>query len=136
MSNFSLHPRSLRNMCVWIGYWLVLFIITHRRFESTPDFVPPGSDKAVHFLLYFVLTWLGWRYLRSAGKSITLSRLILWFAIYCTYAAFDEWLQQFVGREMSVMDWAADVAGCLVAALILARWGRSKVLSEHESKSD
>ncbi|UCE58333.1 MAG: VanZ family protein [Phycisphaerales bacterium] len=123
-------------MCLWIGYWLVLFIITHRRFESAPDFVPPGGDKAIHFLLYFVLAWLGWRYLRSAGRSITLSKLMLWFAIYVAYAAFDEWLQQFVGRHASVTDWAADVAGCLVATLVLARRGQSRTLSEHDSKSD
>jgi VanZ family protein len=56
--------------------------------------------------------------------------LLFWAVVYCTYGALDEWLQQFVGRGMSLSDWVWDVIGVLVATATLAVTRSRSALSE------
>ena len=56
-----------------------------------------------------------------AGHSVALA---VWAAVYIAYAVLDEWLQQFVGRTTSFVDWLADVAGVLAMSLALLGFRR------------
>ncbi len=71
------------------------------------DWVPAG-DKLGHFVLYGVLGALLARG-RGVGEGIPHAALILAGALY---GASDEWHQSFVpGRQVSVLDWVADLCG-------------------------
>ena len=112
--------RRRRNALLWwIGFWVVLFAVTHRPFAGGVGLPIPWADKVAHFVLYFVLTMLGGRYLRRAGHGLDLPRLIGWACLYIAYGALDEWLQQFVDRTPSWGDWFADVAAVVVATVVL-----------------
>ena len=111
--------RVSRTRWIWISYWLALFIVTHRPGPAGVGLPIPGADKAIHFALYFALVLLGGRYLRATGRRLTFSRLVAWACVYAAYGAFDEWLQQFVGRSMSFYDWLADLVGIAGATAVL-----------------
>ena len=81
-------------------------------------------------MLYFLLAWLGGRYLFVAGQTPSTPRLIAYAGLFAGYAAFDEWLQQFVGRTMSLGDWLADVAGIILATFWLICRRRSTPIPE------
>jgi len=84
----------------------------------------PHVDKILHFALFFLLVWLGGRYLLSPSPGNPTTTLGLWAAIYVGYAAADELLQAPVGRTASLADWLCDVAGILCATAILAAMHR------------
>ncbi len=125
MRRSSRRPRAPWPLSLWIAYWVVLFIVTHRPLGAGAGLLPQGADKVIHFLLYFVLAILGGWHVRSAGRRLSLAHMIVWVGIYAAYAGFDEWLQRFVERTPSLWDWVADVAGVAAATVVLARKGRS-----------
>jgi VanZ family protein len=90
------------------------------------DTVPAG-DKLAHFILYAVLGALLARGRGAPGRIPHLSLV----AAGALYGASDEWHQSFVpGREVSVVDWSADVAGVaagywLALSLLRRRVARS-----------
>ena len=103
----------------WVGYWLLLFAVTH-----LPK--PPGAflaerigDKLVHAGAYYVLAilggWAAWR----KGQPINRRWALRWLIVYAVYAAFDEVLQQFVDRACQFTDWLADLVGVTLALLFL-----------------
>lgn len=79
-----------------------------------------GSDKGIHFALYFILAFLGGRYQLARQARTSIMMLLLWTTIYAGYAAADEWLQQFVGRTTSLEDWTADLLGIAVGTVVVA----------------
>ena len=89
----------------------------------------PGSDKVAHFVAYAILTVLGGLYLMARAVHVRVGHLLLWGVVYALYAAADEWLQSFVGREMSLTDWFADVAGILTGTAIMILIRRRDVSS-------
>ncbi len=129
-----------RSRWLWIGYWAGLFVVMHVPLGGGGTALLPHGDKIIHFGLYYVLTMLGGRHLlasrgrqRAAGFSLRgyprglkpATRCLLWAAVYAVYAAADEWLQPFVGREMSLGDWIADVIGVASATLTITLRRRS-----------
>ncbi len=113
-----------RSRSLWIGFWVFLFTITHIPITHGGSFSIQHGDKVVHFAIYYVLTWLGGRRVVAMYGSRSVGRLAFWVAAYFAYAALDEWLQQWVGRTMSLGDWVADAAGVLAATGWLL-WTRS-----------
>lgn len=111
------HPSP--RLRLWIGYWLGLFVIMHVPMgaQGPPTVIP--VDKIVHVVLYFILVWLGGRYLLAKG-GVSMFTVIAWALVYAAYAALDEWLQPFVQRTMSLGDWMSDVAGIVAATIIIA----------------
>ncbi len=105
---------------VWLSYWLGLFIIMHVPASGLGKIGFRYSDYVFHFVSYFFLVLLGGRYLFAKQRAST-ATLLRYAALYCVYAAFDEWLQQFVRRTMSLGDWLADASGVLIATLWLLR---------------
>ncbi len=111
--------RSVR-LGVWIVYWVVLFVVNHRPLPGSIGLPGVWADKAVHFGLYLVLTLLAGWYLSSAGRRPSVRSLLMWAAVFLVYAGFDEWLQQYVGRTMSLADFIADAAGIAAGTLVVA----------------
>jgi hypothetical protein len=122
--------RPHHRLWVWLGYWLGLFFITHVPVVGVERLSFDYADKVIHLLLYFLLTWLGGRYWFVAGRAVSTATLIVYAGMYGVYAAFDEWLQQFVGRTMSLGDWLADAAGIVLATLWLVHRRRSSRVTD------
>lgn len=108
------HPLTL----LWLGCWAGLFVITHIPVSHGAP-IPKGGDKVIHFVAYFVLATLGGRAAISRGVRISGRWIITWTLVYATYGALDEVLQSFVHRGASFFDWLADVAGLVLAAVLL-----------------
>ncbi len=102
-------------------YWLGLFVIMHVPVVGGGHFRFRYADKIVHFVLYFFLTYLGGRYLFTAGRARSTVSLIGYALVYAAYGAFDEWLQQYTHRTMSFTDWLADAGGIVLATVWLVR---------------
>jgi VanZ family protein len=92
-------------------YWILLFIATHYPRVVIPGELP-HSDKLVHFGAFGGLALLFWFAVRP--------RVLVAAAILIPYAAFDEWLQQFVGRFTDLMDFVANTIGIVVVLGALA----------------
>jgi len=101
-------------------YWPLIFVATHIPAARMPHMQIFGRDVTLHFTAYFVLTLLFWlaryRYLKPDWLRRTPYLVI---AIIALYAAADEFLQMFVSRHADLIDWLADMVGCLIAMAIL-----------------
>ncbi|MBD3368789.1 VanZ family protein [Candidatus Fermentibacteria bacterium] len=97
----------------------VIFYFSHQpQIELVPPLFP-WQDKALHFAEFFLLgvalyanrglrPWWGTGFMLAAGS---------------VYALSDEIHQSFVpGRDCSVQDMLADVAGLLISVLLLRWW--------------
>jgi VanZ family protein len=90
---------------LWAALILVLTSVPH-----PPVVGPDNSDKAVHFIVYFVLGLLWIRPGESRGRP-WIPALVASIAILC-FAAVDELHQLLIpGRFASLTDWFADAAG-------------------------
>ena len=67
----------------------------------------------------FMLAWAA----EVAQLDISAGLAIALLALIAVYAALDEWLQSFVGRDMDLRDWLADMAGA-TATIALLEWKR------------
>ena len=121
-----LTPRRRLLRRLWIGYWILLFTLTHVPIDAAGAIPVPDADKIAHFGCYGLLAYLSGRYWASAERRRTLIRLIGWAVVYAAYGAFDEWLQQFVGRTMSLYDWLANLGGIALGTIVVSRHVREK----------
>ncbi|GAB4311677.1 MAG: hypothetical protein Kow0059_01870 [Candidatus Sumerlaeia bacterium] len=115
----------------WLARWLLwappagwaafLFFLSSRTPAELPPagWLPPGTDKVVHALLYAVL---GVLLLRAFAQG---SRVRGWRAVAAAaaaavaYGAFDELHQAFVpGRSADLADLAADALGAALGAWV------------------
>lgn len=119
-------------------YWMAMFVGTHiPRVPPIHGFEP--SDKVLHFVAYFglvvllAIAWMTQNVLNWRHYSII-------FAVGMAYGAVDEWLQIPVGRDCSLLDWYADVAGAffgLVAyAIIVEIVGRRSFGRDKHGSAD
>lgn len=101
--------------------WLAL-IFALSSIPATPQ--PPAAvpyDKFAHFALYGVLGFIvAWMLRKRPGRALALDIAIA-VALCCIYGASDEYHQSFVrGRDTSLADLGADVAGALAGAAAAA----------------
>lgn len=88
---------------------------------------PPVSDKFIHSWEYAFFAFLLWRAI-IANRRIHFSWKIPLSVLLggAAFGAFDEFYQSFVpGRESSIKDWYADIAGIstmITFLLIFVRW--------------
>jgi VanZ family protein len=98
-------------------YWAILAFATHYPTVHIPTNIS-HRDKGIHFAAFAVLAYLYWRFF-EARRS--LGPRFVWTAalVLLVYAAADEYLQQFVGRNTELLDYVANAAGILVALTVL-----------------
>ena len=87
-------------------------------YQSSMAHVPGAEhfpDKFLHFVGYFAYAFLLWRALvQDSTRTYTWKRNAIIFIVCALYAASDEFHQSFVpGRDCSIYDWFADVAGII-----------------------
>lgn len=109
-----------RRRIVWIAYWCCLFIVTHIPIPAGVNLGVKHGDKIIHFVVYFVLTWLGGCYLRASERPNLYRSLMRWALVYLAYGCLDECLQPLVRRSFSYGDILANATGIALASLILA----------------
>lgn len=115
------------------AYWITLFALTH--FPELRLNAPISApDKYAHIGAFGLLAFLFWRFVETIRHP--LSGRFLWIAAIwlVAYAAFDEYLQQFVGRSTDLGDWLCDVAG-IAAVLALLEWRRRAARAGVESRA-
>lgn len=116
-----------RRLWLWWGLALAwMGIIFFFSAQTNFDFVPTQwqidpVSWAVHFAEYAVLAALLWQALRYTPR-LDRRAAALAFVLAALYAISDEWHQSFVpGRYPDIRDVLVDVAGALVALLLLGR---------------
>jgi VanZ family protein len=120
------HRRLL--WTITIGYWLVLFTLTHLPPSKLPQ--THVSDKLEHFTAYGLLAgWLSLS-LTSARRSV-LKTILLVMAIVLIYAAADELTQPLTHRTCDIHDWFADGIGAATGAVLI---GAARLLVPREAQ--
>ena len=101
-------------------YWPGIFILAH---IPIPQLVYKArvSDKALHFLVYFILVFLLWSAIRP-DKKVNWRRATVWWVLFVVvwYGVFDEWLQTYTGRTCDAVDFLSDLAGALTVLILLS----------------
>ncbi len=114
----NLPQRQKLNIIALLLYWPAMFIISH---IPVPQLVFKAqvSDKILHFLVYLLLIFLVW-FAINPSKKVNWRKATVWWILLVVvwYGVLDEWLQSYVGRHASVMDFFANLAG-VIAGLIL-----------------
>ena len=122
-------PTWLRWSAGAVALLLVGNVLWHGAQPYAVGLVPGGWDKLAHAGLHFML---------CTTLLLTLKLRRGWWAVglCAAFAALDEWSQQFnPGRTVSAADWAASVAGAvlaLAAAHSLA-W-RTEIVALHRAR--
>ena len=84
-------------------------------------FVPPALQNLLHLPLYGLLAWLWYRSLREIGQA-HVSAVATAILTSVVWGVLDEVHQFFVpGRYASLTDIGFNVAGVLIAAVVIAR---------------
>jgi VanZ family protein len=100
-------------------YLLAMFVATHMPLPSgmaKPGI--PSADKLVHAAMYAGLAVLVLA-AASIGRPVSPGVAVVLLLLIATYAAVDEWTQQFVpGRSSDPRDWMADVIGASLGAIL------------------
>lgn len=120
LSKFSLSSQQKVSLTVLLIYWPFIFILTHIIVPSSLLQQMRAYDKALHFLVYFILIILLWFSVSPIQKA-NLRRKTIWTVLLLLvfYAGADEWLQGLsAGRTRDIMDFAANLAG-LMGGLVL-----------------
>ena len=113
--------RRHKSILIALGiYWPLIFWLTH---IPVPDVARQSgmSDKTMHVLAYFVLTFLVWFAISPYEKARWNTKKIwMILAIVACYGAADEILQGRVGRSADVLDFFADLLGVVFALGVLS----------------
>ena len=115
---------------VWV---IVIYLLSaipniHLTFKT-----PPGTDKLVHAILYFVLCWLVWRAFHyQVSLPMMRNSALLGAFIFCVaYGFLDEYHQTFTpGRDSDFYDVIADTGGALLFVAI------ASLRSRHRDKDE
>lgn len=123
--SMKLTDRPATYRLLSIAWMALIFCLSSRSHLPGPDLFS-GQDKIAHVLAFGILGFLLIRaFPRGAPQRLFLRSLLVVLAV-AVYGGLDEFHQMFVpGREASLWDLAADVAGGILA-VTLFRNGRTK----------
>ena len=113
--------RRHKSVLLALGiYWPFIFWLTH---IPVPVIARQSgmSDKSMHVMAYFVLTFLAW-FAVSPYEKVRWNRVKHWLVVLAVlaYGAADELLQAKVGRSADIHDFAADCLGVVFALGVLS----------------
>jgi VanZ family protein len=120
LRKISLSLQQKITLVLLVLYWPAIFISTHIIMPPSVLQQMQASDKALHFLVYFILIILLWFSVSPAAK-VSFRRKKIWIVLLLLvfYAGADEWLQGLsAGRTRDIMDFVANVKG-LSAGLVI-----------------
>jgi VanZ family protein len=127
MKSNNLHVGRRRTLRAWAPPALTaagIFVASSMTGSTGPGFLPPGTDKLLHFATYALLAALVTRALATTSRDqAPAKRLVFWSALLATgYGLTDEVHQLFVpGRMFELADLGADATGALLGAAWMAR---------------
>ncbi|MFA6427917.1 MAG: VanZ family protein [Candidatus Buchananbacteria bacterium] len=114
----------MKKILVWAIFifwlWFIWFAASQPGLTSGFSLeVDTFGRKAIHFLIYFTLTYWGYRVLTQHQVKYAL----FWAFIFAlVYAATDEYHQSFVfGRNGSPIDWGIDTLGAVLFIFLQGR---------------
>lgn len=129
-------PRGARDVLdAWgpVFLWAAgILVVTTVPLPGRASMAIRHLDKLVHAAMYSGLGWTVARALHRTGRSTGIA-LFVAVAAAAGFAALNESIQAWVGREPDVVDWIADAVG-LAAGLGLFLWLR-RGRSERERSS-
>jgi len=107
--------------------WLLVVLVMAAIFvgSSTPEpedewEILGTTDKLLHWVVYAFLGWALYRATKAGDRRSEALCAAAAVLIAALYGVSDEFHQSFVpGRDVSSLDWAADVLGAATAAAIL-----------------
>jgi len=106
--------HALLAICLLV--WTGALVATHIPASKIP---PVGaSDKLLHVLGYFLLASIFWLTLKGYDVK-RFMRLACVLSGLMAYGVFDELTQPIFNRRASIYDWLADVAGTIIAVIIM-----------------
>ena len=118
----ALSRRQKLVLAALLMYWPAIFIETH--IPQIPRWVSQvvASDKVMHFVAYFFLSFLLW-FAANPNKKVHWRKPSVWLILFVVvwYGVIDEWLQMYVGRNTDVRDFFADLAGAITGLMILSQ---------------
>ena len=106
---------------------LVIWLLSAQSTLPLPDLGLTFTDKIAHFIAYAVLAfacafWLP----RAAWTASAWRAALLVVLVTALYGLLDEFHQSFVpGRDTSLFDWLADLAGACIGVSLFALVSRS-----------
>ena len=118
--------KAVRLLHLWLppaAFMALLYLASAGEILPSMQEIP---DKLMHLAAYTVLGLLFLRAFHGGVPGgLRLMPVVLAVAATAAYGALDEFHQGFVeGRQQELADFAADLGGALLAALLLAAWVR------------
>ncbi len=113
-SSHILRRRLILVLCLIV--WVAAVTATHTPANRLPR--ADVSDKVLYAVGFFILAGVFWLTLQVHGVAGA-KRITCIFFTMLAYAAIDEMTQPLVGRDNSLGDWLADVAGTIAALTLL-----------------
>ncbi len=113
----SKRSRFLYYWCPFLLYAALILCLSSYKLPPGPKLV---SDKSIHLVEYAIFALLLWRALtRDDSPRFTWKRVLVVAVTGALYGALDETYQSIIpGRDSSIRDWYADVAGILTIITI------------------
>jgi VanZ family protein len=121
LSKISRSHQQIASLAVLILYWPFIFILTHIPIPNILLQQMHASDKALHFLVYFILICVLW-FAVSPDRKVSFRNKKIWIIlpILVFYAAADEWLQGCAaGRTRDFMDFVANLKGLMGGLVVI-----------------
>jgi VanZ family protein len=113
------------------AYWVFLFVVTHLPKLKLGG--PRQTDKMVHVVAFGVLAFLFWRFAETFRRPLSGRFIFRAAAILLAYAALDEYLQQFVGRNTAWLDGLANAVGVAIVLTVLEAGRRRQIRTRSAS---
>lgn len=115
-----------RDILLKVGSWLVaiawmgaVFFLSLQPHVPGPDLFP-HQDKAEHFIAYAVLAYLTGASLLKTSSKLSPPALFVTVVCWCgLYGLVLEIIQSHIGRDFSLLDELANVAGAIAGILVL-----------------
>ena len=117
MGEQAIDGQWIRGGCVAAAIFMAIILFAGAKTAAEVPLFPPPWDKLAHFTYYGIMAGLLTHGLGARWWIVPLLLVPL-------TGGLDEWHQSTVpGRDASVWDWVADVAGAMAATVAYRKWG-------------